>query len=409
MLMNWRLPTGDSARWLYLQQIWQRVTVAAKFFLAAAWLGPQAIGLVSIAVVAMAISEAISETGIPQALIQAHDDASPRALGTAWLLTAARGTLLALSLWAGACVFATALGEPSAAPLIELASVQCFLRNIFNPGVTLLSRKRQFRQLSTMEIGASSLDFASTLLLIQAGWGPAAIIVGSIAGEGLRWALSWTRFRVPLTFAPDWQEVRPLLKYGRWIWINGLLTALLNQLDKIIVSRWFGGAELGQYQIAMKLAQLCTVDVMAALAAYLFPTMADLNRQSRYLVDKLMRKVLAGVGTYCATLVLLAWLLMPQLVARQWFTPWAGSLMLLKFALLPVTVGCFLMLLSPYFRATGRPQAIAWATVGQLFALAACAPYMISHWQTPGVAVASALAGTAAVAILALATRLLRN
>jgi len=78
MLMYWRPPAQDSARWLYLQQIWQRVAVAAKFFLAAAWLGPQAIGLVSIAVVAVAISEAISETGIPQALIQAHDDASPR-------------------------------------------------------------------------------------------------------------------------------------------------------------------------------------------------------------------------------------------------------------------------------------------------------------------------------------------
>jgi len=391
MLMYWRPPAQDSARWLYLQQIWQRVAVAAKFFL-----------------VAVAISEAISETGIPQALIQAHDDASPRALGTAWILTAARGALLALSLWAGASAFASALGEPSAAPLIALASVQCFLRNLFNPGVTLLSRQRQFGQLAAMEIGASSLDLAGTLLLIQGGWGPAAIIVGSIAGEGLRWALSWTRFRVPLVFAPDWQEVRPLLKFGRWIWINGLLTALLNQLDKIIVSRWFGGAELGQYQVAMKLAQLCTVDVVAALAAYLFPTMAALNRQSRHLVDRLMRKVLAGVGAYCAALVLLAWLLVPQLIALHWFTAWAGSLVLLKFALLPVTVGCFLMLLSPYFRATGRPQAITWATVGQLLALAACAPYLISHWQTPGVAVASALAGAVAVAILALAARLLR-
>ncbi|MBQ0958350.1 oligosaccharide flippase family protein [Ideonella sp. 4Y11] len=399
------MPAQDSARWVYLQQIWQRVAIAAKFFVAAAWLGPEAIGLVSIALVAMAMSEAISETGIPQALIQSSTEASPRTLGTAYVLTALRGGFLALLLFFGADLFALALGEARAAPLIALASAQCLLRNLFNPGLTLQSRGRQFRRLAAMEMLAVGLDLAVTLVLIRQGVGPLAIIIGSIAGESIRLLLSWTRFRVDMQLRPDWQGVLPLMRFGRWIWLNGILTALLNQLDKIIVARWFGSAELGQFQVAMKVAQICTVDVIAALAAYLFPTLAALNRESRRLVDALMRKVLSGLGLYCFALLVLAWLLMPTLTATPWMGDWSASAHLLKFALLPATVGCFLMLLSPYFRAIGQPQAITWATLTQLLCLGASAPLLISRWHTPGVAMAAALSGLVAIAVLALAYR----
>jgi Polysaccharide biosynthesis protein. len=53
-----------------LQQLFVRGLVAVKFLALGRILGPSAIGSVSIALLAVAIAESLSDTGLPQAVIQ---------------------------------------------------------------------------------------------------------------------------------------------------------------------------------------------------------------------------------------------------------------------------------------------------------------------------------------------------
>jgi O-antigen/teichoic acid export membrane protein len=404
-----QLPATDNAKWVYAQQIFSRLGIAGKFFLMAALLGPKAVGLAAIAFVIVALAEAASETGLMQAIIQSPTAVDRRALGSAYSLTLARGALVSLILIGSAEWLAKIMGETAAQPMIVLAAVQCAIRSSINPGFTLLARNRSFRPLALTEIAALALDIIVALTLAITGFGAGAILVGGIAADLYRSVVSWWWHRADFAWAWDWDRIRPLVKYGRWIWINSMLVATINQIDKIFVSRWFGGQELGEYQMAVKIAQLVTTDLAIALSIYLFPTISARRRESKSLADNTLKVYMSWMAIYCCLVFLGSLMLIPILDQLPWLNHWRNSMHWIPYALLPSIVGCGLLLMSTYFRAMGIPQYITWATLGQFVALAACAKPLVNSFGVPGIALASATAGLAAIAIFAALLHRLRG
>ena len=75
-----------------------RGLVAVKFLAIGRILGPEAIGAVSVALLAVAIAESLSDTGLAQAVVQGHDAPTHGELGAVWTTLAARGVLIGLLL-----------------------------------------------------------------------------------------------------------------------------------------------------------------------------------------------------------------------------------------------------------------------------------------------------------------------
>src|SRR6202035_5950296 len=88
----------DAAIWVLLQQIVVRGFVAVKFLAIGRILGPSAIGSVSVALLAVAVAESLSDTGLAQAVIQGRETPTRTELGAVWTTLAARGVLVALLL-----------------------------------------------------------------------------------------------------------------------------------------------------------------------------------------------------------------------------------------------------------------------------------------------------------------------
>ena len=75
---------ASAATWVLLQQFAVRGLVAIKFLAIGRMLGPAAIGSVSVALLAVAIAEALSDTGLAQAVIQGEHPPSRSQLGALW-------------------------------------------------------------------------------------------------------------------------------------------------------------------------------------------------------------------------------------------------------------------------------------------------------------------------------------
>ena len=86
----------DAAFWVLLQQVVVRGFVAVKFLAIGRILGPEAIGAVSIALLAVAIAESLSDTGLAQAVVQGRESPTHGELGAVWTTLAARGVLIGL-------------------------------------------------------------------------------------------------------------------------------------------------------------------------------------------------------------------------------------------------------------------------------------------------------------------------
>lgn len=394
--INKMLARSDHALWVLIQQVAVRGLIALKFLLAARLLGPEQIGLVGIATLSLAIVESLSDTGLSQAVVQRHSKISPQEAGAVWTLQMSRGLVLAIALLLLAVPIAALFKVSASAGLVALAAVIPLLRNAFNPGVFLVQRDRNFRQLSLYEASAALLDFATTLLLIHLGFGAVSILLGNIAGDCVKLVLSWTWFRVPLQPTFQWRLIRELTSFGKWVWGTSVVTLVLNQLDKVLVARFLGTTEFGLYQVASRIAQLVVADGAVALGQYLFPTFAQRHRVAQQSAKDyfvwVMKRLIPLASVIALLLAVMAGFIINMVLGPEWL----AAVPVLRVMALSMFMGGIIAILVAYCRAVGAPQIVTQAVTIQLFVLVLAAPLLIWQLGSVGMALAGALALAAA-------------
>ncbi len=397
----------DHVFWVLIQQVAVRGLIAFKFLLAARLLGPDQIGMVGIATLSLAIVESLLDTGLSQAVVQRHNKISQHEAGAVWTLQMSRGFLLAIALLLLAVPIASLFKVSTSARLIALASIIPLLRNAFNPGLFLVQRDRNFRNLSLYETTAASFDFAMTLLLIHFGCGAASILLGNIASDCVKLVLSWSWFRIPIRPTFQWQLIGEYTHFGKWIWGSSVVTLVLNQFDKMLVARFLGTTEFGFYQVATRIAQLVVSDGTVALGQYLFPTFAQRHRNARQAAMVYLFWVMKRLIPVTAMIALLL-AVMATLIIKVTLGPeWLAAVPILRVMALSTFVGGVIAILVAYCRATGVPQIVTQAVTIQLFVLVPAAPLLIWQYSSVGMALASAIALTTATAYLAI--RVIKN
>ena len=113
---------GSAATWVLIQQVAVRGLAAVKFLAIGRMLGPAAIGSVGVALLAVAIAEALSDTGLAQAVVQAKAMPTRPELGAVWTTLTARGLLIGLLLIALAPVMNAQFHLGGSLLLLQLAA-----------------------------------------------------------------------------------------------------------------------------------------------------------------------------------------------------------------------------------------------------------------------------------------------
>ena len=386
----------SSSGWVFAQQILVRALVSLKFFWIASLVGPEVVGYVSLGLLVLAIAEALLDTGLLQAAIQSDRVISKSDAG-AWLsLQGVRGGAIFLVLWSGAEYFAGILSMAAASAYIQAAAVVPLVKSMASPGLALAHRERKFRSLFFIELAVAFADLFFCVTAIQIGFGGVYIIFGFLVGEFVRFLCSWAIF--PLWAQPNfrWKSIGWLTSYGKWVWQTSVLVVVLNQVDKIIVSRVLGAHDLGVYQTALKISQLLIVDVPGAYAQYLFPSFSLMFREHR---DRLLKSFNVAL-LHVLLLALFGMAIMLSGVVEYFIEllgkAWSGAVPLMPWLAFPMLVGAVICVLVAFARAIGAPDAVARATRYQLGTLCLAATVGINYSGVHGLIVGVAVSGLVA-------------
>ena len=391
---------AEHLSWSILHQVVTRALVVIKFFVAAKLLGPEAVGLVAVAILTMAIVEALTDTGLQQALIQNKKRLDATEAGALWTLQLTRGTFICLALLLLSEEFASLLNAPGASGLIKVTAFIAVIKNTVNPGPALMLRDRNFRGTALYEVAASATDLISTVTLILVGLGPLAMVLGTAAGETMKLAFSWFAFRTPLTPNTRWRHISHLTNFGKWIWGNSVLTLLLNQLDKILVARYLGVSELGLYQTAARICQLLTVEPALAFGQYLFPTYAKLFRDSPHEARQQFLKVLKLTIVFLFAAIAFVLLTLGSIIGFALGDEWYDTQRLARIFVFPMAVATLIAALVPYLRAIAMAKQILIACIWQLLTLGAVSPPLLATHGATGMIISTGIAATVACAYL---------
>jgi len=378
--------------WVAGSQLWIRLLTALKFFLVGREIGPGQVGIFAIGLLVLAVVEAATESGLQAALIQRQTPPDNTLMGAAWTALLARGALIGTGIFVAAPYAAMALGDASAQHVIEVMALIAILKSAQHLGLTCLRRDRGFRTVGLVDGGAITVDVLVALALAWNGAGALALAWSAVAGEALRTLLSWTACRRPQTLSLKWRLLRQTSQFGAWIWGSSLLTLLVNQIDKIFVSQFLGTTQLGIYQMSTRISQLFITDAAAALSQYLFPTLAQMHRNSPERTLPHFKKLISVISIGALVIAGIVFLFSQEITTLLLGPKWGNASDIVGYAVIQMALGAPNTVLVPYLRAIGKPQIATRATLNQLIVLCALGWLLTPALGIPGLIVANTLA-----------------
>jgi O-antigen/teichoic acid export membrane protein len=377
---------ATGAIWVLLQQGLMRALVGIKFLLIARILGPAAVGTVGIALLVLSIAEAVSDTGIVQAIVQKPSAPDDTELGAAWSLLILRGLGIGLVIMALAPVLSRQFQVPGALPLLLGTAAVPILRGCASPCSAIWARDRQFARVALLEICVNALDFMIAISGALLGLGVYAILGAMICAESFRTITLFVMTRPAVRPNLHLGKIKDYAVYGRWIWADSVANGLLlNQFDRIIVGKWFGPASLGIYQMTSKLAQMLLFDLLNACAQYLFPTFSSQFRRSQAEAYIAFRRFLVAMMIGIAVVFTYAQMSAGTIITVLLGPSWEGSTLIFRIALISTAFRGLGTVLTAYLRATGRPSIVTQSLVLQICVLLVAVPTGGYFWGLNGV------------------------
>ncbi|HJY98959.1 MAG TPA: oligosaccharide flippase family protein [Patescibacteria group bacterium] len=241
-----------------------------KIAILARILSPSQFGIYGFSLLILGLLEAFTETGINIFLIQ-EKDKTEKYLDSAWVVSIARGTLIALVILATAPAVALFFKSPEVLPLLYVTSAIAFVRGFINPMEVSFQKNLQFQKEFRFKGSLYLLDAVFCIVLAYILVSPIAMVYGMLAAAAVEVAASFIIFKTRPALHLDQAKVKTVINRGKWITGAGTFSYLFTNIDHLVVGRLLGAAPLGLYQQAYRISTLPVSQVGDVFNKVTFP------------------------------------------------------------------------------------------------------------------------------------------
>jgi lipopolysaccharide exporter len=424
---------GDALIWKSIQLASTKGIFFVRTLILATLLAPADFGLFAIAVSALGFLMTTTELGMVPALVQRPEVEDTHYDG-AWTVGMARALGVSAVMVLAAPAIAGLFAEPRAEAILRVLAAKPLIDASASIRIAELLRGLNYRRLALVSLPAAAVETMVSIALATT-LGVWALVVGTLAGGAAGVVFSYLLAPHRPRLVLDAHAIRPLIRYGRWIFLTAVVAISANSLTQIVISRQLGAFELGLYFLATKLAFAPYELAAQVLGEVAFPLFARIQSDRR-LVARAFRSILVGMVTVLLPMYVLLISLAPWFVHAVLGERWRGTEPLIQVLGLVGLVGLFGEVCVPLFRGLGRPKwvvvlelvqsglviALLWFAIGRYGAVGAALAwltgiavsqllhYLVARWllESPlaGVWLPAALVSTASLVGAAVAVAL---
>jgi O-antigen/teichoic acid export membrane protein len=401
---SWARRAGDALIWKAVQLLGTKGIFLVRTLILARLLSPEDFGLFAIAVLGVYVLMTTTELGIVPALVHRPEVAEAQ-YDAAWTAGVVRALGVSGLLMVAAPAVASLFGEPRAAALLRVLAVKPLIDSCASIRIAELTRKLKYRRLALLTLTSVAIETAVSIALATT-YGVWALIAGALAGGCSGVVLSYVLAPHRPRAVVDGHAIRPLIHYGRWILLSGLVAITATSLTQVVISRQLGAFELGLYFLASKLAFLPYEVASQVVGDVAFPLYARIQGDAPR-VARAFRSILVGMVTLLLPLYAFLIGLAPWLVRDVLGDRWLGTEPLIQALAVVGIAGLFGDVCTPLFRGLGHPK---WALVADAVPaglVIALVPAMTERYGAIGAALAWLIAvGVSQPLVFVLARRL---
>jgi O-antigen/teichoic acid export membrane protein len=377
---------GNAIIWQSIQLGGSKLIFFIRILVLARLLTPNDFGLMAIATTAMGFFQNTSDLGMIPALVQGKE-ISEKDYNSAWSVGMIRASLITIVMITAAPLIAIIFDEAQAAPIIRVLGIFPLLQAAISIKVVELNRNLSFRPLAVLKLSESlvaavvSISFASVVGV----WG---LVAGSLAGVAVTVIVSYilAPHRPRLLF--DQESIKPLIRFGRWVFITSLIALVGGTVLRIVISRQLGATALGLYYLATQLAYLPSEISSGVVGTVAFPMFSRL-RSNLEKTKRAFRAMVIGTAALLYPACLLIIVLAPGLVNEILGSKWNGTEIVIQILTVAVMIGIFGDYLVEILKGMGRPDKRAMMVLAQVILLIALVAVLTNRFGVIGAALAS--------------------
>jgi O-antigen/teichoic acid export membrane protein len=372
--------------------IWQSIQMGAvkgifmlRILVLARLLTPDDFGLVTIAISAMSLLLGLTNLGIIPALVQSQETTDDH-YDAAWSIGLIRAVLIAIILFFAAPLIATIFAESRATPIIRVFSVIPILEALTSIKLAALNKNLVFRPLSIMRM-VIALVHASVSIALAQSFGVWALVIGVVSGAVTNLIISYIIAPYRPRFLLKWIVVRPIIKFGRWIFINEIIAIITSNVFKVVISRQIGAEGLGLYYLATQLAHLPIEIASETFGNVAFPLFSRLKNdvlKATRVFGALFTSMAALLFPVCAFLIFLA----PSITSQVFGPGWNGTEQVIQALSLVTMIAIFGEAATPVLKGFGQPKLIVLIEFVQSSLLIALVWVLTARYGLVGAAIA---------------------
>ncbi len=271
------------------------IQFAASVILARWFIGPDELGLFSIAFSFVSLLAVLQEFGITR-FIGGEKDLDEGRIRTAFTVSLVISWGLAAVCVASAWPVAAFYAMPELLPLLLIVSASYFLVPLAIVPMALIQRRMDFKSNTFIEIGVVLANAAVAITLAWRGHGALALAWGAFAQQAARAVIAQWRAGFVLPIPPRFAGAMPILRFGGGSTMLSALSQLGNRLPELLIGRLLDTAAVGLFARAAGLAGQLRQLVSGALATVFYPAFARLRDRGEALGPQYERVV----ACYCA-------------------------------------------------------------------------------------------------------------
>lgn len=335
---------------------------------------PKDFGLMAVVQVFMAGLSMFSDLGTRPIIIRHERGDDPDFLNTVWTVRLIRGAVLGLASCAIAWPVARFYGEPSLAYLVPVSGLTLFLDGLMSTKFFSYDRKLSRARPTIINVASSVIAVIFMIVWAWAYRSVWALVWGNVVGTLVKILMShWWLLGPNNRFQWDREAWNEVAHFGKWVFLNSVVTFLALQMDKLVFAKLIPLSMLGVYSIATNIVQLPTAAVHAVAQSVAFPAFSRARLQLDDLAamfDRMRQLLLLGGGACLSFLILNGpWLIELLYDPRYHAAGWILQISTIGgwFAILEVSHGLMLLTL-------GHPRWLTLASALKVLAMLIAVP-----------------------------------
>lgn len=389
---------GNAFIWKIIQLGTSQAVNLVRMLILASLLVPEDFGLMSIGLATLNTILAITDVGMLPALIQQIEIEEDH-YHAAWTAGFLRAAVISATFLFGASLIAELFSEPQAVPIIRVLAIRPLLDALSSIKIAKLYRELNFRSLAFIQISSVLIETVVSILLART-LGVWALVAGMMAGALAMLVLSYLFAPYKPCFMLNLQVARPLIRYGRWIFLSNVAAVSGSLILQVVISRQLGAISLGLYYLALRLAFLPNEVSAKVVGEVAFPLYARLKSDPQKIV-KAFQTIYTGLAAMLFPVYGLLIAFAPALTEDILGERWVGSAPIIRILALAGMIGLLGDAAIPLFKGLGYPNKVVLLEFAQSVLMIAGVWWLTDRFDLIGTAFAW-LPATLASQILAI-------